>query len=488
MADRPNILLIMSDQHNPHVLGCAGDEVVRTPNLDRLAADGVHFTANYCPAPLCVPSRMAFLTGRYPSDNRVWTNHCVLNTLTPTFAHSLAAAGYETILCGRMHFRGADQRHGFTARHVGEAGGSIPGVSKIDLGHIPVSTTGQCREAVDVFGPGRTSYQVFDEHITEAARRLLLERKSGGAQKPFAMVVGFVLPHCPYICPKDLYAEYHGRVTIPEFPDGYFSRQHPAIQDWRRRRGILDVPEETTRGAKAAYYGLVTHMDALIGSILETLADAGLGDDTVVVYTSDHGEMVGEHGMWWKSNFYEGSAGVPLIVSAPGRFAAGASISKVTSLLDIAPTLIELAGAEPLPQARGHSLLPLLRGEDAADWPDVAFCEHYTSSRRSDPPCRMVRKGPWKLNCYYGYDTPELFNLEEDPEEMNDLVADPSLTARREELLGLVMDGWHPETIITHVERVVRDTQVVAAWGRSVKPPDPDHWIAPPGSNVFPQD
>jgi len=497
MARKPNVLLIMSDQHSPHVLGCAGDKVVRTPHLDALAARGVRFTSNYCPAPLCVPSRMAFLTGQTPSDTDVWTNHCVLNSNVPTFAHSLSAAGYDTVLCGRMHFRGPDQRHGFMSRLIGDVGAAYPGGRGVDLGPIPVGSTGQSRIAVDVAGPGRSSYQVFDEHVAAACRELLTWQASQDRKRPrpFAVVVGFVLPHCPFVCPKDLFDEYYRKVTLPTWPQGYHARVHPAVQDWRRRRGIVDVPDETIRRARAGYYGLVTHMDTQIGSILDVLRKTGLADDTVVIYTSDHGEMAGEHGMWWKSCFYEGSAGVPLIVSGPRRFAAGRVAREVVSLLDIAPTLTEVAGAKPLPHARGRSLLPLLserkRGASGSakkiDWPNLAFCEHYSSARRGDPPGRMVRRGPWKLNVYHGYDAPQLFNLDDDPDEWNDLGTDPAHAAVRQELLERVHEGWSPERIKARVKRVVSDYPILAAWGKAVRPPDPDHWVPPPGSNIFPQ-
>lgn len=491
MPKRPNILLIMSDQHSPHVMGCAGDQVVRTPHLDALARQGVRFTSNYCPAPLCVPSRTAFLTGQYPSDTEVWTNQCVLNTNVPTFAHGLGAAGYETVLCGRMHFRGADQRHGFAGRLVGELAAIYPGGRGVDLGKIPTASTGQTRIAVEVAGPGRTSYQVYDEHIAAACREFLAwqGKQPRSKRDPFAVVVGFVLPHCPFVCPKELYHEYYRKVTLPECPPGYIDGQHPAIRDWLRRRGILDLPDETVRKARAGYYGLVTHMDALVGSILETLRTAGLAGDTVVIYTSDHGEMAGEHRMWWKSNFYEASAGVPLIVSAPGRFATGKVVRRVTSLLDLAPTLLEIGEAKPLPHARGRSLLPLLTGKaDTADWSDLAFCEHYVTPRRGDPPCRMVRRGPWKLNVYHGHDAPQLFNLDDDPGEWKDLAADPAHAELRKELLAMVHEGWSPARIQARVKRVIDDHGYLTAWGRKASPPDPDHWVCPPGANVFPQE
>jgi len=284
MAERPNILLIMSDQHNPHILGCTGDEVVRTPNLDGLASGGVTFLNAYCASPLCVPSRMTFLASRHCSDIGVWTNGCVLPSDVPTFVHALGAAGYETILCGRMHFVGPDQRHGFHRRIIGDVDPS--------LGHIPRATTGQTKVAVEVAGPGRTAYMAYDDAVTETCCEFLRGRRG---KRPFFLVVGYVLPHCPYICPKQLFREYYEEVQVPELPPGYPERLHLAVREWRRRRGVDELTDDQVRTAKAAYYGLVTYMDERIGEVLGTLKEVGLAEDTVVVYTSDHGDMAGEH-------------------------------------------------------------------------------------------------------------------------------------------------------------------------------------------------
>jgi len=479
MSDRPNLLVLISDQHSPHVMGCAKDDVVRTPHLDRLAEEGVRFDSCYCPAPLCVPSRMSFLTGRFPSDNRVWTNHCVLNSNIPTFAHSLAANGMETLLCGRMHFRGPDQRHGFTKRMVGEVGGSFPGGPGVNLGSIPVASTGQCRAAVETSGPGKTSYQAFDEDVASACCDFLSKRRP--EDPAFAMVVGFVLPHCPYVCPKPLFEEYMDKVTLPDSGTGRPIQEHPAITDWRRRREILDLPLETVRRARAGYYGLVTHLDGLLGRILATLREAGLDERTVVMYMSDHGEMAGEHAMWWKSNFYEASAKVPLIARGRGVHARGATIHRVVSLLDVAPTLLDLTGTAPLPFFRGQSLRGFLETgrNDLPGWADLAFCEHASPSSRGDPVSRMVRKGPWKLNHYHGYGNPQLFHLERDPGELEDLGRDPDLSKVHEELLGLLFHGWTPSQISEAVKRVEDDRETLVSWGKTVQPADPDHWIPP---------
>ena len=487
MADRPNFVVVVSDQHHPRVMGYAGDGVVRTPNLDRLAAQGVRFEGTYCGSPLCVPSRMTFLTGRHCSDIGVWSNNCMLASDIPTFAHGLGIAGYETVLGGRMHFVGPDQRHGFERRIIGDVLSPFPGGPPPDLGHIPTATTGQSRKAVEVAGPGRTAYQAYDMAVTDACCRYLEGRGRAKDDRPFCLVVGYVLPHCPFICPKRLYDEYHDRVGIPQVPPGYENRLHPAIRLWRERRGVNGLDEATVRRARAAYYGLVTFMDEQIGRLLQALSGTAFAKDTAVVYLSDHGEMAGEHGMWWKSSFYEGSVRVPMLWSWPGRFPEGRVIPRVTSLLDVGPTLLDLAGADLLPGASGRSLAGFLSGSgEVEDWPDEATSENVLWG--GEPAGRMIRQGPWKLNHYHGYDAPQLFNVAEDPEEFEDRAEDPACAAVRERLLARAREGWDGDRIEAELKRRADGRAVVRRWAGKVAHDLSDFWQAPPGCNVFPEE
>lgn len=494
MADRPNLLVIMSDQHSPHVLGCAGDSVVRTPHLDRLAARGVRFASNYCPFPLCVPSRMAFVSGQPPSATGVWSNGCVLPSDVPTFAHALGAAGYETILCGRMHFNGPDQHHGFERRLVGDLSRAWPGSASRNLGHIPTATTSQVALSVEVSGAGRTAYEGFDEAVTAAAAEYLQEwrqrreRGAEDAERPFCLVVGMVLPHNPYICARPLFEEYYDRVGVPEVPAGYTDRLHPAMRIWRRQRGIDTLTPEQNRRARAAYYGLTTVLDGNVGRLLAALDDTGAADNTAVAYTSDHGDMAGELGLWWKSSMYEGSVGVPLLWSWPGHFVAGRTVPAVTSLLDVAPTLTELAAAPPLPHAAGHSLVPWLRGDTPADWPDEAYAE--MNAAMDVPAMRLLRRGPWKLVHYDGYDAPQLFNLGDDPRELRDLGTDPdpAVSGVRDRLLADGLVGWSAAAMEATLARRARDRAVLTAWNREGRPAEPAHWTIDPAYNVFPDE
>ncbi len=481
MDKQPNILLIMSDQHSPHLLGCAGDSVVRTPTLDGLAERGVRFTSTYCANPLCVPSRMTFLTSRHCSDIRVWTNRCKLASDIPTFAHYLVNAGYETILCGRMHFVGPDQRHGFERRILGDVDPKLE--------HIPLLTTGQTAGGVKIAGPGRTAYIRYDEEVTRICCEFLESWDTHPGDRPFFMTVGYVLPHCPYIAPKRLFDEYLQTVDVPQIPADYHDTLHHFMRLWREHRCVDELTEEQVRTARAAYYGLVTLMDELIGNILSVLAKTHFSDDTVVIYTSDHGEMAGEHRMWWKSSFYEGSVGVPLIFSWPGCFAENRTVAAVTSLLDVGPTLVELAGSEAMSQVRGHSLMRFLTGDGIVpDWPDTAFAE--LDGLLGGIPGRMIRRGPWKLNYYHGYERPQLFHLGSDPGEWHDLGDDASHAAVRDELLTTVQKGWSGEEILRILHAAQTDRKVLTEYRRracmSTGDP-PDRWTAPDRCNLFPE-
>jgi len=433
---------------------------------------------------------MTFLTSRHCSDIRVWTNGCRLQSDIPTFVHHLVNAGYETILCGRMHFNGPDQRHGFEQRIIGDVDPKLE--------HIPRSTTGQTADGVKVAGPGHTAYSRYDEEVTRVCCQFLESRDKHPDARPFFLTVGYVLPHCPFIAPKRLFDEYLGKVGMPQLPDGYHDSLHPFMRLWRERRRVDELTDEQVRIARTAYYGLVTLMDEFIGDILSTLAKTRFSDNTIVVYTSDHGEMAGEHRMWWKSSFYEGSVGVPLIFSWPGQFAENRTVTQVASLLDVGPTLVELAGSSSMSPGlatspwgvSGQSLKGFLAGDGKVDdWHDTAFAE--LGGLRGDAPGRMIRRGPWKLNYYHGYDRSQLFNLESDPGEWNDLSNSDAYAAIRDELLVEVQAGWSGEQILAALEVTRKDSQILKEFYHNARistVDPPDRWSAPNGCNIFPEE
>ncbi|MBN1807728.1 MAG: sulfatase-like hydrolase/transferase [Planctomycetes bacterium] len=480
---RPNILIIMSDQHNPHFLGCSGNSIVRTPNLDRLASEGMIFTNAYCPAPLCVPSRMSFMTGRTPSRNRVWDNTHILSSGIPTWTHYLAAAGYETALIGRMHFVGSDQMHGFEKRPLGEYSSAPPG---IPLKGGPAWTkyssdsTGQSRESVEIAGTGTTGYQIYDRMVVEATCRYLT-RKAHGDGRPFAAVSGFLLPHNPYIAPKALVDYYMQAADMPCVEEN----QPPTVRRMLQARGLLNpLTPEQTRRARAAYYALCDLFDSNVGTVLKRLDQTGLADNTLVVYCSDHGDMAGEHGCWTKSCYYEGSAGIPLIARLPGVVEAGTRCDAVCSLLDIGPTLVELAGGEPMHGIDGRPLLPLLRSGDAHGWADETYSEfmglrvwprHALQDNYPAMPSRMIRSGPWKLWLYADAEKlpPALFNLESDPNETTDLAADPTYAQVVAELSAKILRGWNPAAASAESIDATLSRNTIGKWGAVVRPEAP---------------
>ncbi len=473
-TERPNLLYIHSDQHDPYVTGCYGDQLVQTPNLDKLAAEGIVFENTYCPSPICVPSRMSMLSGRYPYENGVWTNSHILDSGIPTFAHAMGAAGYDPVLIGRMHALGPDQLHGYTERLVGDHGPNHPGGRGVDHGELS-GTAGPARVSLQKSGAGQSAYQVHDEDVTAATvdylNRLGVQKRAGLLDTPFSISVGFMLPHQPFVARHEDYQLYDGRMTMPRNPEPFSDKLHPYFHWWREKCGITEVSDDEILRARTAYWALVTRMDIMIGQILTALRENELDQNTIILYSSDHGEQVGEHGLWWKQTFYEHSVKVPAILSWRGNLPEGVRCNRVISSLDLNATMIDAVGAPPLPNSRGRSVLPLFQDEDG-EWEDIAFSEYCTYDGCFH---RMVRHGDWKLNYYHGQPS-QLFNLKADPNELDDRSNDPECENILMALTEKVLDGWDPEQIAVQMEAKRADTQVLGQWARSTQPPDQYRW------------
>lgn len=488
MSNRPNLLYIHSDQHAPHVLGCAGDPLVETPHLDRLAAGGARFTGAYCPSPICVPSRMSMLSARHPYQNQVWTNNHILDSGIPTLAHSMGAAGYRPVLAGRMHAVGPDQLRGYAERYVGDHSGNHLGGAPVDRGILD-GTAGPERISLVRSGPGQSAYQVHDEDVIAAAvdclNRLGVQRRAQGEIAPFSLTVGLMLPHPPYVARAEDYTRYADRMTLPHHPETHDQAQHPFIRRWREYTGIVHVPDEEVRRARAAYWGLVHRVDCLIGQLLAALEANGLADNTLIVYTSDHGDMQGEHGLWWKHVFYEESVRVPLILHWPGVIPAGQVCDRVVSALDVTATLLDALDAPPLPSSPGRSLLGLVsHARPTPAWEDVAFSEYCADQYSPDGESyhRMIRLGPWKLIYYHGME-PQLFNLDDDPSELRDRAADPTCQAIRAELTARVLDGWNPDAIAAVMAHKRGEAKILRQWANQTRPVEQYRWPLTAGMN-----
>lgn len=485
-ARRPNLLFLFSDQHAQKVLGCYGDGLVRTPHLDRLAAEGVVFDNAYCPSPICVPSRMSMLTARHPSAQDCWTNDDFLASDRATWPHALGGAGYKPVLISRLHAMGPDQMHGYVERSVGDHSPNYGGVARHDMGPLN-DTNDPWRASLEISGPGQSSYQVKDIETADAAvaelERLGAARRVG-SDEPFALSVGFMLPHPPYVAWREDYDLYAGRIGMPSLP--LPAPDHPWIEWWRRDRGIAETRAADVLRARAAYWGLVTRLDILVGRVLDALARAGLAEDTLVVYTSDHGDQLGERGLWWKHTFYEESVKVPLILRWPGRLPAGGRRAQVVNLIDVSATMLEAMGATALPQAQGLSFLDVAR-DAAAPWIDETFSEYCTDTVPAwtggmAVQQRMIRSGAWKLVHYAGY-RPQLFDLARDPHELHDLAEDRAHRAVRDRLEQKLLADWDPQEIAARMRRRRRDKDVIGAWARGTRPRDQHRWQLTPEQN-----
>ncbi len=437
----PNILIVMADQLAPQFLPAYGHPVVKAPNTERLAAEGVVFDAAYCNAPLCAPARYVFMSGRLPTRIDAWDNACELSSEIPTYAHYLAFLGYRTALSGKMHFCGPDQLHGFHERLTTD-------VYPADFTWTPdwddparpldwYHTMEVVRDAGECL---RSSYLDYDDEVAFTAQRFLFDRARRGNPQPFCLTVSFIHPHDPYITRPEYWNLYpDNEIDMPRVaPESVTLDPHS-----RRLRDAMamhrDISPQQVRNARRAYYGSISYVDDQIGKLLRTLHEAEFADDTVVIVTSDHGDMLGERGLWFKMNWFEHSARVPLIVHAPGRFTPR-RVPQAVSHVDLLPTLVELAsGGQTLDYPTpldGRSLVTHLQGRGGHDEVVGEYCAEGTST-----PCFMLRRGPWKLICAEG-DPVQLYRLDEDPLERHNLADAGRCDAQAVELLELSERRW----------------------------------------------
>jgi choline-sulfatase len=427
---RPNVLLVMVDQLAAAWLPAYGHPVVHAPAIGALAEDGVVFERAYCPSPLCAPSRSALLTGLLPSRIGVYDNAAEMRASLPTVTHHLRAAGYATVLSGKMHFVGPDQLHGFEERLTTE-------IYPADFEwtpdwRLPVTERQPWYHTMEsVVGPGRCAASMqmdYDDEVAFRAVRKLRDLARHRRGDPFFLVVSFTHPHDPWeLHPR--YWERYDPSAIDAPAVGPIPRDEADPHSIRLRDmcGVDDagLTAEQVLTARHAYYAAISYVDERIGEVLAALRDSGLERDTIVVLTADHGEMLGERGLWYKMAFFEASARVPLIVRAPGRLAPG-RVGEPVSLLDLAPTLLALCGqgsaGEPWADTDGVSLMAPLTGEGSRPGGDVA-AEYLAEGVRS--PAVMLRRGRHKyVRC--GDDPDQLYDLDDDPAELVNLAGDPA--------------------------------------------------------------
>ncbi|MFI9531238.1 choline-sulfatase [Micromonospora rosaria] len=459
-GSRPNILLLMADQLSAFGTGPYGNTDVLTPNLDDLAARGTVLSHAYCNAPLCVPSRAALMTGRLPSDVPSNDNAEEFPTSVPTFAHTLRRAGYRTILAGKMHFVGPDQLHGFEERLTTDIfppdlTWTRPWEEQGDPPRLSGAQQNGGREYLDILRSSGTlpwTYQMhYDEEVRFAALQRLRELSlatDDRADEPWLMVASFTQPHDPYVAPPEYWNRYEGRpIALPEPPPTDVP-PHP-LDVWVNSYHGVDrgtVTDETTYLARRGYYAMTSYIDDVVGSFMSELERFGVLDNTVVVFTSDHGDQLGEHGMYFKRTMREWSVRVPLIMAGPG-VAAGHRVRTPVSLVDLHPTLADLAGARPPEWVSDHfagtSLAAAVRerSEVVAGHPGVVIENSAEGTLR---PVRAVVRDHHKL--VYARDLPDqLYDLRADPQELTNLAEEQGHDEVRLRLRERALTGWDPE-------------------------------------------
>ena len=458
-----NVLLMMADQHRPQALGVRGDKVAKTPNLDRLAESGICFDHAFCADPVCVPSRASLLTSLYDHNHKTYSNSYPWPFEHKTIAHHFGQAGYMTGLVGKMHFVDA-QTHGFDYKldfndwyqYLGpktkiraeeiiypNSGSGLPQIDDLWkdygdpwTGNIEVDD----REGYTLVGrvSGLEEKDHFESFVARESIRFL---KNHGGKQPFLLVTSFLKPHDPFT-PAHRFANMF-RVPNMKLPDTWgkvdlstvprVMRQH-IEHNWATPE--LRDPEQAKRRI-ARYYANLAQTDDCIGKVLAALKELGLEDDTIVLYTADHGDMLGAHGIWGKSVFYEPSVGVPLLFRVPGMTASNVHCQTPVSLVQVLPTLTELCGLHTPEGIDGTSFVSSLR-EPERTRNTTIFAEHNLPSPH---PASMIRHGDYKY-CYYVGDMPELYNLRTDPNEMKNLALNPAYKAKAQEMQERLF-AWH---------------------------------------------
>ncbi len=436
-----NILVIMSDEHQSRAMGCAGHPFVQTPNLDTLAARGVRFTDAYTPSPICVPARASFASGKAVHKNRLWDNAMPYTGEPKGWGHALQKADIPVESIGKLHYRSDEDPAGFDVEHipmqVADGVGMVWGSIRKEDERVEMPG----RMLGDYIGPGDSKYTDYDAAVTQRTCDWFKERASRDGPEPWCLYVGLVAPHFPLVVPQDFFDLYpFEQLPEPKLHPSTGYERHPWVEKMNARmdsENKFKDAEERLR-AMAAYYGLCTWLDHNIGTILTALADAGFGENTTIVYTSDHGDNVGARGLWGKSNLYQESVSVPMIMAGPD-INPGLCHTPV-SLLDLSATIPAHFG---LPfEGDGRSLAELASEADDPDRPVLS--QYHAVGAVSG--AFMLRKGRWKLNHYVGF-APELFDLQTDPEELTDLAGDPNYAAIVKELENELRKHLDPEAV-----------------------------------------
>ncbi len=446
-SNKPNILLIMADQLAGPILPFDSSGFIDAPYLQGLAEEGVVFESAYCNFPICAPSRASMHAGILPHRFGQYDNSSEFPADVPTIAHYLRQIGYRTILSGKMHFVGPDQLHGYEKRLTTEI---YPAnfawtvdwskgyrFRPTNLTMAPVIEAGQCVRSLQID---------FDDEVEFASTQGLFDLARQQDDSPFFMTVSFTHPHSPYVITEQYWNRYrHDDIKMPDVSDLPLEQRDKLSWNLHfcQGRDEYQVTEEQIRNARHAYFGMISYVDDKIGQLLSVLDETGLKDNTIVIFTADHGDMMGERGMWYKQHFFEWACRVPLVVSWPGNFSPARTDCEV-SLVDLMPTLLDMAtdgnGWADVTESDGHSLFPMIANQNR-DWQHPVIAEF--SADGSTGPSRMVRKDGLKYMLLEGVEE-LLFDLANDPQELNNLVGEPNCQDSLNSLRAIANRDWEP--------------------------------------------
>lgn len=423
-----NMLVIMSDEHQARAMGCAGHPFVQTPHLDALAARGTRFSNAYTPSPICVPARASFATGLYPHQTRLWDNAMPYDGSIRGWGHALQDIRVPVESIGKLHYRAEEDPAGFDVEHIPMMVADGVGMVWASIRKEDERISGSGRMLGEYIGPGSSKYTDYDGAVVERTQRWIADRAND--VQPWCLYVGFVAPHFPLVVPQDYFDLYPPENLPPVklHPDDGYPR-HPWIE---KQNAFMDseakfVNPNERLAAMAAYYGLCSWLDQNVGKIIGALNDAGLMETTTVVYTSDHGDNVGARGLWGKSNMYEESAAIPMIMAGP-NVPFGVCDTPV-SLVDLSMTIARHFGTDFNAAEGADDLCAIL--DRPTDNKRAVFSEYHAAGAVSG--AFMLRKGKWKLIHYVGF-SDELFDLDRDPEELENRANDPTYSSVLEDL------------------------------------------------------
>ena len=444
--NRPNILVIQADQLAAKYIGAYHNPIASTPHIDSLAANGAVFDSAYTNFPLCAPSRFSMMAGQLSSTIGAYDNGAEFTSSIPTFAHYLRHLDYQTSLVGKMHFVGADQLHGFEERlttdiypgDFGWTGDWTEVRPKFANDLVTFTNAGVCLRNVQL---------EYDDEVCHRARRKIYDLARAGDERPFMLFTSFTHPHDPFQCRPEHWERYrHDDIDMPSVNTAQEDMDPYSLRLLEQYALKGNPPtEEQVRVARHAYYGSISYLDDLVGEMLAVLKETGLYDNTVILLTTDHGEMLGEHGLWYKKSFFEEACRIPLIISHPQIDQR--RVSANVSLVDLLPTLLEIGGdtqqsslVEPV---AGHSLWDLATGS-SADWDHPVYAENLAEG--STTPLLMAKQGQRKY-VYSAVDPDQLFDLETDPHEQTNQADNPDYRDSRDQLAKLIADQWDAEAL-----------------------------------------